>query len=114
MRIILSFETFKQEWYCKLMSNDSSKLRSYRKSKNTYGKENYLIRNIPGKYKSFFFKFRCDIVPIIIETGRYEKLYIEERACFICCISVCVIGMSFICRYYQMICLPVPVVFMTI
>ena len=49
----VEFDSFKQEWYCKLMSNDKSKLRTYRQFKNIYGTETYITRNIPGKFLNF-------------------------------------------------------------
>lgn len=80
----MSFECFKQEWYDKIMSNEASKLRTYRMFKNTYGVEKYLNININGKYRSAMAKFRCGVAPIRIETGRYENLCIDERVCFHC------------------------------
>jgi hypothetical protein len=65
------------------MLNDHSKLRTYRLFKNENGKENYLLKNIPGKYKSAYAKFRCGVAPSKIETGRYEDILTENRLCFI-------------------------------
>jgi hypothetical protein len=62
--------------------NDHSKLRTYRLFKNEYGKENYLLKIIPGKYKSAFAKFRCGVAPLKIETGRYECILTENIICF--------------------------------
>jgi ssDNA-specific exonuclease RecJ len=44
----------------------------------------YLSKNIPSRYRSAFAKFRCDVAPLRIETGRYEKKNVNERVCFIC------------------------------
>ena len=78
------FEKFKEEWYDKIMSDDKNKLRTYRIFKNVYGVENYLIFNIPGRYRSALAKLRCGVAPIRIETGRYENIDIENRLCFNC------------------------------
>ncbi|XP_071167139.1 uncharacterized protein [Mytilus edulis] len=78
------FAKFKEEWYDKIMSDDKNKLRTYRMFKNVYGVENYLIFNIPGRYRSALAKFRCGVSPIRIETGRYENIDIENRLCFNC------------------------------
>ena len=59
----------------------------YRLFKNEYGKENYLLKNIPGKYKSAFAKFRCGVEPLKIETGRYEGILTENIICFNNCLS---------------------------
>ena len=60
--------------------------------KNEHGKENYLMKNIPGKYKSAFAKFRCCVAPLRIETGRYEGLLVETIICFsnVCHINNCI------------------------
>ena len=44
----------------------------------------YLSKNIPGRYRSAFAKFRCGGAPLRIETGRYENKNVNERVCFIC------------------------------
>ena len=41
-----------------------------------------MLKNIPGKYKSAFAKFRCGVAPLKIETGRYEGILTENRLCF--------------------------------
>ena len=50
------------------MSNERSKLRTYRLFENECGDENYLLKNIPGKYRSAYAKFRSGTVPLKIET----------------------------------------------
>jgi len=46
---------------------------------------------MPGKYKRAFAKFRCGVAPLKIETGRYERVSIENRTCFnnICNVNNC-------------------------
>ena len=47
---------------------------------------------MPGKYKRAFAKFRCGVAPLKIETGRYERVSIENRTCFnnICNVNNCI------------------------
>ena len=59
----ICYDKFKEKWYNDLTLNDHSKLRTYRLFKNEYGKENDLLKNIPGKYKSAYAKFRCGVAP---------------------------------------------------
>ena len=70
------------------MSNDNYKLRTYRLFKDTYCVENYLLCNMPGKYRSSLAKFICGTAPIMAETGRYENLSSENRACFNCSMNI--------------------------
>ena len=91
----ICYDKFKEKWYNDLMLNDHSKLRTYRFFKNENGKENYLLKNIPEKYKSAYAKFRCGVALSKIKTGRYEgmfKLLTESRLCFnnICHIDNCI------------------------
>ena len=58
-----------------------NKLRTYRTFKHDYGIETYVSR-------SAYAKFRCGVVPIRLETVRYERLSIDQRTCFHCTQSV--------------------------
>lgn len=78
----ICFNRFKEQWYIDLMSNERSKLRTYRLFKNEFGEENYLLKIIPGKYRSAYAKFRSGTAPLKIETGRYEGLLVENRICY--------------------------------
>ena len=42
--------------------------------------ENILTRS----HRSALAKFRCGVAPILLETGRYEKLPVNERFCPFC------------------------------
>jgi hypothetical protein len=88
----ICYDKFKEKWYNNLMLNVHSKLRTYRLFKNEYCKENYLLKNIPGKYISAYGKFRCGVAPLKIETGRYEGILTENRLIFnnICHINNCI------------------------
>jgi hypothetical protein len=39
---------------------------------------------MPGKNRSAYAKFRAGVAPLRIETGRYERLEVNERLCFNC------------------------------
>ena len=56
-----------------------NKLRTYKLFKTSYFTEQYLLQNIPIRYRSAYAKFRCGVAPLRIETGRYERLELNER-----------------------------------
>ena len=39
---------------------------------------------MPYSYRSALAKFRCEVGPIRLETGRYDRLSVNERICPIC------------------------------
>ena len=43
---------------------------------------------IPRLHRSAYAKFRCGVAPIRLETGRYERIPLESRTCFVCLDSV--------------------------
>ena len=59
-----------------------NKLRTYRLFKNYYTTENYVIEVLNRQHRSTLAKFRCGVAPLRIETGRYERLTLEQRVCF--------------------------------
>ena len=61
-----------------------NKLRLYRCFKNDYKSENYVTCMMPRGHRAAFSKFRCGVAPIRVETGRYERLALEDRHCFNC------------------------------
>ncbi|MEW8546453.1 MAG: reverse transcriptase family protein, partial [Candidatus Thiodiazotropha sp.] len=61
-----------------------NKLRLYRCFKSEYKTENYVSCLMPRCHRSAYSKFRCGVAPIRIETGRYERLALEDRRCFNC------------------------------
>ena len=79
------FDNYKTEWSTRLDSyGQGNKLRTYKLFKFSYSTEQYLLQNIPIRYRSAFAKFRCGVAPLKIETGRYEILYLDKRLCFNC------------------------------
>ena len=61
---------FENDWVLKL--NHLPKLRLCTKIKQNYNMENYLSMNIPKSQRSLLAQFRCGILPVRIETGRYR------------------------------------------
>lgn len=64
--------------------NDGNKLRTYRIFKHEYKSERYITNVVPRLHRSAYAKFRCGVAPLKLETGRYERLHLDERYCFHC------------------------------
>ncbi len=60
------------------------KLRTYRKYKTELVPEDYVLRLMSRYHRSTFAKFRCGILPLAIEVGRYRGVKVEERICPLC------------------------------
>lgn len=58
-----------------------NKLRTYRKFKQIHKTENCLKGLLPRTHRTAFAKFRCGVASLRIETGRYERLSVDERTC---------------------------------
>ena len=71
-----------QEWNEKL--HTVSKLRTYVTFKSNYETETYLKLNICKAERSHLAQFRCAVVPLKIETGRFLGLNVEDRLCQVC------------------------------
>ncbi|XP_053394824.1 uncharacterized protein LOC123524463 [Mercenaria mercenaria] len=61
-----------------------SKLRTYAKFKNVFKTENYTLLNLRKYERSMLTQFRCGILPLRIETGRYIGERPEDRLCSFC------------------------------
>lgn len=61
-----------------------NKERTYRTVKQEYGSETYTFSILPIRHRNAYTKLRCGLAPIRLETGRYERLPIVQRACFHC------------------------------
>ena len=70
------------EWSGLLQSKP--KLRTYITFKNEYKAEKYLQMNLTRSERSYIAQFRCGILPLRIETGRYIGEQIEHRVCILC------------------------------
>ena len=84
------FESFKEDWINKVSSDQgarpsqANKLRTYNKFKFDYGAEYYVESVLSSNNRSAIAKFRCGVAPLIIETGRFERLPLDQRLCFHC------------------------------
>ena len=62
----------------------SDKLRYYNLYKYEKGNEDYLNLNISKYQRSLLAQFRCGILPLEIEVGRYRDIPLNERLCKLC------------------------------
>lgn len=76
------FVKYKTDW-CNKVRN-VAKLRRYIQCKQYYETENYLLASLTKAERSHLAQFRCGILPIKIETGRYVGLNVNERLCNFC------------------------------
>ena len=60
------------------------KLRTYRTFKNTFKCEDYVMMDLKKHERSIFAQFRCGILPLRIETGRYVGESPDQRLCVFC------------------------------
>jgi hypothetical protein len=82
---------FTDLWYRDLNRIDArngvgqNKLRTYRLFKTDFATAPYLENlYLTQGQTSALAKFRCGVAPIRLETGRYERLRLEERVCQLC------------------------------
>lgn len=66
------------------MDGGSNKLRTYRTFKTEISCELYLKTLLSPAQRRAYSQFRCGVAPIRIETGRFERLPMHERTCFMC------------------------------
>ena len=67
----------------------SEKLRYYNLYKLDIERAEYTSMNISKYQRSLFAQFRCGILPLEIETGRFKDVPLSERICKVC-VSGCV------------------------
>ena len=81
---------FIEEWKIAISRVESksikgrNKLQNYSLYKTSFYVEPYCQLILPPKHRSSLSKFRCGVAPIIIETGRYENICINDRKCPYC------------------------------
>jgi hypothetical protein len=61
-----------------------SKLRTYNLYKCNYTTEPYLYKVVNRQHRSILAQFRCGILPLRIETGRFQNISPELRLCVFC------------------------------
>ncbi len=64
--------------------NSKPKLRTYKMFKSKLIPEDYVLRLMSRFHRSTFAKFRCGILPLNIEVGRYRGVKLENRTCPLC------------------------------
>ena len=81
------------------------KLRTYVRFKDTYTSETYLQKVSNRQHRSAISQFRCGILPLSIETGRYTNIPEEFRLCLMCDENVIESEVHFLlyCNKYQTI-----------
>jgi exonuclease III len=73
---------FKHSWSDKAAVK--VKLRTYIKFKSEFGVENYLKLNLDRSDRSFMAQLRLGILPLHVETGRFNRTPLAERICNLC------------------------------
>jgi len=61
-----------------------SKLRTYVQFKDNFKTEQYVNLNLQKNERSLLAQFRCGILPLRVETGRYIGEQVEDRLCRFC------------------------------
>ena len=81
-------ERFVNFWYTNMHNDDNNpngnKLRTYRKIKDKYELESYLLTDIDKIVISIFVKIRIRNSKLLIEEGRHYKIPLEQRLCKLC------------------------------
>ena len=67
-----------------LYNPNGNKLRTYRKIKDKYELEKYLLSDIDRHAVSTFAKLRISNSKLFIEEGRHYKIPLEQRLCRLC------------------------------
>ena len=78
----LIWNAFKDEWEQKVQTKP--KLRTYVNFKKSPVVEEYVKNVLSRSDRSLIAKFRCGILQLHIETGRFNNTKLEERLCQIC------------------------------
>ena len=76
----------------------SDKLRYYNLYKYDKSHEDYLHLNISRYQRSLFAQFRCGILPLEIEVGRYRDVPLAHRLCKVCKNDVVEDEIHFLCQ----------------
>ena len=72
----------RDKWW--LDAHGKSKLRTYIRIHDTENVQSIVKRNMPRSQRSFISKFKCGVLPIALETGRWTDVKEEKRLCIIC------------------------------
>ena len=72
----------RNKWW--LEANDKPKLRTYIQIHDINTRQLIVRKNLTRVERSIITKCKCGVLPIMIETGRYKDVPLEERLCQIC------------------------------
>ena len=64
--------------------NNKPELRKYKKIKTSLDPANYLTWNLQKSERSLFAQFRCGILQLRVESGRFCNLELGQRICHMC------------------------------
>ena len=76
---------YKEDWSYGIWQKP--KLRTYRLSKDAYCTDRYVTMNLSKSQRSLCAQLRAGILPLYIETGRYQAIPEENRICTMCCLG---------------------------
>ena len=77
---------YADDWPNKVLH--TPKLRTYVQFKTAYQTEEYIKLNLNRSERSILAQFRCGVLPLRIETGRFVGEKPEERLCTFCGLRV--------------------------
>ena len=89
-KTVIHIDTVKDkinEYYSNILKADVtkvSKLRTYTTFKDNFETEQYVLLNLNKRERSLLAQFRCGILPLRVETGRYVGEPPEQRLCSFC------------------------------
>ena len=95
------FSIAEREW--KQQIHSKPKLRTYVKFKERLDATDY-VRYVTNRYdRSMIAKFRCGILQLHIETGRFNQVKVEDRICSMCDDNMVEDEFHFLCQcdYYS-------------
>lgn len=75
-------DNYQEQWKVKV--NSKPKLRSYKLWKSNFGTEMYVKINLSRGERSMLAQIRGGVAPINLETGRYNRVPVEQRICEMC------------------------------
>ena len=70
--------------------HNKPKLRTYKIFKDNLNAEQYVTHYMSRRSRSLLAQFRLGILPLHIETGRYNNTVLENRLCLFCSESYCI------------------------
>ena len=75
----------KSDWV--IQARSKPKLRTFIQYKLEFGLENYVKLNLSRGERSMLAQLRCGVLPLQVETGRFNNEKLEERVCKFCSLN---------------------------